>query len=207
MSEGESLLTYVYYPRGFRRLVAKAPNEPGYKDVKDRTSKRAMYASEGDSDVNSLYRDYLSSEVDTSTSEYLLRVVSAAQRLIVDWENFARQQEQNHYVQGHTFEFLNNLLADLTGKAKVELGHADSYRCVSTLSPTSAISMMDDEPEAQRVDGTRRLPVTFNRTQKGGGPLFSTIELWLLTYPDIEHIVTTLYVLFGAPRSMPISQH
>lgn len=182
---------YIYYPRGFRRYVSSLPDTSGYREVKDRTPYKAMYAEEGDAEVNTLYKEWISTQVDTTSAEFMLRVVSTAKRLLASLGEFFTHQEKNHYVQGYAFSYLEELIQSIN----------DPNYNVS-LSFVSILPLMEIEPKAQHVKPERKLHrIKRTKVKKYDESVvyFSEFETWLMSCNDVEKIMLTLYVLFGGP--------
>lgn len=190
MDESNQQRINIYYPRGFRRAVYLEPEQDTYVEVKDRTKDKAMLAKLGDTDVNELYREYRRANSTFGQTEYLIKVLDVFSRLIPDFDRFIKDQAENHYVQEHTFSFIQTLSTRIRGLSEGKQLH---------LSPMTAIELMDDLPDAQRVDDTRRVEPWTPVNRKGRR--LSTIETWLLAENALEDIVCTLYVLFGCERS------
>lgn len=187
MSEPQG--AHIYYPRGFRRYVSSLPDTTGYREVKDRTPLKAMYAENGDSEVNALYKDWASTEVDTTSAEYMLRVISTAKRLVASLGEFVKLQEQNHYVQGYALSYLEEFI-----RAINDPGYCES------LSAISILPLMDVEPKAQAVKPGRKLPPIKKAKMLGHDDdhrVYSDFETWIMRCDNVEKIMMTLYVFFG----------
>lgn len=188
-----STAAYVYYPRGYRRVVFS--EDSSQCRVDERASKlmdAKVMISDGDKEVTELYEQWRTSQTDVNDWSYVSCVIRCARRLIPSITDFIRQQESNRRVHGMNFDFLAEL---------VRVMHAQHCH----ISPLTALELMDEDPAPQGGITGRKLsvPPLAGATRGGRPPELST---WLAHSGSIEAIVCTLYVLFGTKRGVSTSE-
>jgi hypothetical protein len=181
---------YVYYPRGFRRVVSGDVEDA----IEDERASRLMDAkvmnSPGDDEVMELYKAWRTADVDTADWSYVSRVIRCAARLIPDLGVFLRLQLTNRRLHGMNFDFLEEIVKVMRA------GRSD-------LSPLTALELMDDSPEPRRISDRRQFNLDLSLSRPPGSEHVGRhpeITLWLAHADSVEAIVCTLYVLFGTKR-------
>jgi len=182
--------TYVYYPRGFRRLVrGEVDNE-----VADERASRLMDAkvmnSAGDDEVMELFNAWRTAGTDTTDWSYVSRVIRCVARLMPNLGDFLRLQLSNRRLHGMNFDFLNEIVKVMRA------GRCD-------LSPLTALELMDDSPEPRGISDRKPFNLDLSLSRPPGSDHVGRhpeVTLWLAHADSVEAIVCTLYVLFGTKR-------
>ena len=188
-----SNVAYVYYPRGYRRIVGSNEDHHGATD--ERATKLMdvkVMNSQGDREVTELYEQWRTSGTDVNDLSYVSCLIRCAHRLIPSITDFVHQQESNRRVHGMNFDFIAQL---------VKVIHAQHCQ----ISPLTALELMDEDPVPQGSVRGRKVPMMplTGTTRAGRPPELST---WLAHSGSIEAIVCTLYVLFGTKTGVPTSE-
>lgn len=180
MSTGQ---IYIYYPRGFRRFVIGDMPQPPQEDhaVNNAEGHQVVY-SNGDDEVAELYRRYTATE-DTSSWEFHNTVLTCAKRLIPHLRSFVVFQAQNARLHGNGLGFLEDIVA-----------FVESGRCA--MKPLTAYELIEDHPprnESAKHHRQIRPPNCPSFFQDG-------IVCWVSHDRGFEHLIETLFVLFGPAR-------
>lgn len=185
-----SQLAYVYYPRGYRRLVTGDVENA----IEDERASRLMDAkvmnSDGDEEVMELYKAWRTAGTDTNDWSYVSRVIRCASRLIPQLGGFLHLQLTNRRLHGMNFDFLNEVVKVIRDRR-------------SDLSPLTALELMDDGPEPRKSVDSRQLDIGGSSLLPPGARSVGRhpeVTLWLAHADSVEAIVCTLYVLFGTKR-------
>lgn len=181
---------YVYYPRGYRRIVSGDVDDATMDERASRLAERKVMNSVGDDEVTALYHEWKTVGTDITDWSFVSRVIRCAARLMPNLDLFLRAQLTNRRLHGMNFDFLNEIVK------VVHSGRTD-------LSPLTALELMDDCPEPRGISDRRKLnrDLTISLppgTQRAGRR--PEITLWLAHSDGVEAIVCTLYVLFGTKR-------
>tara|TARA_B100000700_G_scaffold157245_3_gene174565 strand:- start:4702 stop:5292 length:591 start_codon:yes stop_codon:yes gene_type:complete len=195
MSSSE--IAWVYYPRGFRRIVNADTDSEGRLDLSatKNMNYKVMELEDGDSEVNTLFKEYTSGSneitvngLSTPIDSWLAfdHVLKVAKRLIPSLDEFNRQQIENRRVHDYSFDFLTHLV-----------GYVKQGRWA--LSPLSAYPLMDMYPPPGRIERLRKTAVIGPQYRMIGGQRFreSDISLFLRHDRGLSSLIEVLYVLFG----------
>lgn len=185
-----SQAAYVYYPRGFRRLVSGEVENAVEDERASRLSDRKVMNSDGDQEVMALYTEWKTSGTDVTDWSYVSRLVRCTARLMPDLGLFLRAQLSNRRLHGMNFDFLEEIVKVMRGNR-------------SDLSPLTALELMDDCPEPRGIDNRRQFNLDLSLSIPPGSRGIGRhpeVTLWLAHSDSVEAIVCTLYVLFGTKR-------
>lgn len=182
MSSGQ---IHIYYPRGFRLLrYGTMPVEQEKAHSVTTLEGHQVVYSNGDEEVAELYRQYRASE-DTRTWAYTHRVLSCAKRLLPHLKSFVFFQGHNDRLHGHAYDFLLDVVK------YIETGRA-------AMQPLTAFELIEDHPERNSAaSNNRRAPVLSDP----GPVLKDGLVQWVRHPNGIEHLVESLYVMFGPARA------
>ena len=182
-------MTFVYYPRGYRRACHGTPESLGLTANASyhRAERAFVVASKGDEELIELYRDYKMSSVDTNNWAFASKVLRCAHRLIGSFNSFMYLQQLNTRLNGTNFTYLNEVLKYVAQDKQ-------------TMVPINAIELMDEWPESKTVPENRKLvfPKLLTTARKG---LDNPLGLWLARDDGFENLFQTLMLMFGPVRA------
>lgn len=181
---------YVYYPRGFRRLVSGDVENAVADERASRLMDAKVMNSSGDDEVMELFEAWRTAGTDMTDWSYVSRVIRCAARLMPDLAGFLRLQLTNRRLHGMNFDFLEEIVKVLRD------GRTD-------LSPLTALELMDDCPEPRGISDKRHFNLDLSLVLPPGSRSVGRrpeVTLWLAHADSVEAIVCTLYVLFGTKR-------
>lgn len=193
----DSTVAWVYYPRGYRRLVNADTDSEGRLDLSatKNMNYKVMELESGDEQVNLLYKEY------TSTGEHITvyglstpinswvavdYILKLANRLLPSINDFNRMQQDNRRVHEHTLTFLSHVV-DFVNRGRF------------SLSPLSAYHLMETHPKPARIDRLRKVAQLQPMYREVNDQRFreSDVARFLQHKDGIENLIYTLYVLFG----------
>jgi hypothetical protein len=174
---------HIYYPRGFRRFVIGVMPETSAEEhvTKSAEGHQVVY-SNGDSEVKELYRRYKATE-DTATWKFHVEVLKCAKRLIPHAASFFFFQAQNARLHSNGMTYLQEVIS-----------YIETGRC--SMQPLTAFELIEDHPERETsaINGRKVKPLSISEFFGDG------IVQWVSHSRGFEHLVETLYVMFGPAR-------
>lgn len=195
MSSSE--IAWVYYPRGFRRIVNADTDSEGRLDLSatKNMNYKVMELEEGDDQVNQLFNEYTSGSNNITVEGLSVpinswmafdHVLKLAKRLLPSIDEFNRQQLDNRRLHDYSFTFLTHLV-----------GYAKSGKWA--LSPLTAYPLMDMYPEPGRIERLRKTAVLGPQYRDLGDRRFKESDISILLAKDngFSSLIEVLYVLFG----------
>lgn len=182
MSSGQ---IHIYYPRGFRVLRhGDMPVEHTSAHSVTTLEGHQIVYSDGDEEVAELYRQWRASE-DTTTWAYAQRVFACAKRLMPHLKSFVFFQGHNERLHGHAYDFLLGLVQF------IESGRV-------TMQPLTAFELIEDHPERNSAASVKRRAPALSDP---GPALKDGLVQWVRHPNGLEHLVESLYVMFGPARA------